>query len=223
MSNALWTSVDEYISSLCIPADPVLDAAVVASQAAGLPDIAVSPAQGKLLYLLALTRQAQSILEIGTLGGYSSIWLARSLPPEGRLVTLELSPVHAEVARANIARAALQAQVEVRVGPAIEALPRLATEGAGPFDVVFIDADKPGYPDYWPWALRLARRGTLIVADNVVRDGAVADANSTDANVQGVRRYLECVAAEPRVASTVLQTVGVKGYDGVSVAVVTRD
>lgn len=223
MSNALWTSVDEYISSLCIPADPVLDAAVVASQAAGLPDIAVSPAQGKLLYLLALTRQAQSILEIGTLGGYSSIWLARSLPPEGRLVTLELSPVHAEVARANIARAALQAQVEVRVGPAIEALPRLATEGAGPFDFVFIDADKPGYPDYWPWALRLARRGTLIVADNVVRDGAVADANSTDANVQGVRRYLECVAAEPRVASTVLQTVGVKGYDGVSVAVVTRD
>jgi predicted O-methyltransferase YrrM len=223
MSNALWTSVDEYISSLCIPADPVLDAAVVASQAAGLPDIAVSPAQGKLLYLLALTRQAQSILEIGTLGGYSSIWLARSLPPKGRLVTLELSPVHAEVARANIARAALQAQVEVRVGPAIEALPRLATEGAGPFDVVFIDADKPGYPDYWPWALRLAHRGTLIVADNVVRDGAVADANSTDANVQGVRRYLECVAAEPRVASTVLQTVGVKGYDGVSVAVVTRD
>jgi predicted O-methyltransferase YrrM len=223
MNQPLWTSVDEYISSLCLPADPVLDAAVEASEAAGLPSIAVSPAQGKLLYLLALTRQAHSILEIGTLGGYSSIWLARALPPEGRLVTLELSPVHAEVARANIERAGLRAQVEVRVGPALETLPRLAAEGGGPFDVVFIDADKPGYPDYWPWALRLAHRGTLIVADNVVRDGAVADANSTDANVQGVRRYLECVAAEPRVASTVLQTVGVKGHDGLSVAVVTRD
>jgi predicted O-methyltransferase YrrM len=223
MSNALWISVDEFISSLCLPADPVLDAAVEASEAAGLPSIAVSPAQGKLLYLLALTRQAHSILEIGTLGGYSSIWLARALPPEGRLVTLELSPVHAEVARANIARAGLQGQVEVRVGPAVETLPRLVAEGAGPFDVVFIDADKPGYPDYWPWALRLSRRGTLIVADNVVRDGAVADANNTDPNVLGVRRYLQCVASESTVAATVVQTVGVKGYDGLSVAVVTRD
>jgi predicted O-methyltransferase YrrM len=222
MAQPLWTSVDEYVSSLLLPPDPVLDAALAASQAAGLPSIAVSPAQGKLLYLLALTRGARSILEIGTLGGYSTIWLARALPPEGRLVTLELSEAHAQVARANIARAGLRAQVEVRVGPAIESLPRLVEEGAGPFDIVFIDADKPGYPHYWPWALRLSRRGTLIVADNVVRDGAVADAKSADPNVQGVRRYLECVASEPTVTGTVLQTVGVKGYDGLALAVVTQ-
>jgi predicted O-methyltransferase YrrM len=223
MAQPLWTSVDEYISSLLISPDPVLDAALAASQAAGLPSIAVSPAQGKLLYLLALTRQARSILEIGTLGGYSTIWLARALPPEGRLVTLEVNATHAEVARANIARAGQGAQVEVRVGPAIETLPRLAAEGAGPFDLVFIDADKPGYPHYWPWALRLSRRGTLIVADNVVRDGKVADAGSTDPNVQGVRRYLECVASEHGVTATVLQTVGAKGYDGLSFAVVTAE
>jgi predicted O-methyltransferase YrrM len=223
MNDPLWTSVDEYISSLCLPADPVLDAAVEASHAAGLPSIAVSPAQGKLLYLLALAQQARSILEIGTLGGYSTIWLARALPPEGRLITLELNATHAEVARENIARAGLAARVDVRVGPAIESLPRLAAEGAGPFDFVFIDADKPGYPQYWPWALRLSRRGTFIVADNVVREGAVADAGSVDPNVQGVRRYLEGVAAEPGVTATVIQTVGVKGYDGLSLAVVVAD
>ena len=223
MAQPLWTSVDEYIASLLIPPDPVLDAAVEASQAAGLPPIAVSPPQGKLLYLLALAQQARSILEIGTLGGYSSIWLARALPPEGRLVTLEVNATHAEVARANIARAGMAAQVDVRLGPALETLPRLAAEGAGPFDLVFIDADKPGYPHYWPWALRLSRRGTLIVADNVVREGAVADASSADPNVQGVRRYLECVAAEPGVTGTVIQTVGSKGYDGLSLAVVTTD
>jgi len=223
MTQQLWTSVDEYLGSLFLPSDPALDAAVAASHAAGLPTIAVSPTQGKLLYLLALARQAKSILEIGTLGGYSTIWLARALPPEGRLVTLEIDATHAEVARANIARAGLGAQVDVRLGPAIETLPRLASEGVGPFDLVFIDADKPGYPHYWPWALRLSRRGTLIIADNVVRDGAVADAGSADANVQGVRRYLDCVAAEPGVTGTVIQTVGVKGYDGLSFAVVTAD
>lgn len=223
MPDPLWTSVDEYVSSLFLPADPALDAAVEASEAAGLPAIAVSPAQGKLLYVLALAMQARRILEIGTLGAYSTLWLARALPPEGRLVTLELQPTHADVARANLARAGLGAQVEVRLGPALETLPRLVEEGAGPFDLVFIDADKPGYPRYWPWALRLSRPGTLIVADNVVREGAVADAGSADANVQGVRRYLECVASEPGVTGTVLQTVGVKGYDGLSLAVVTKD
>jgi predicted O-methyltransferase YrrM len=223
MAEPLWTSVDEYVASLFIPKDPALDAAVAASEAAGLPAIAVSPAQGKLLYVLALALRARRILEIGTLGAYSTIWLARALPPEGRVVTLELDPTHAAVARANLARAGLTHQVEVRLGPALETLPRLAEEGAGPFDLVFIDADKPGYPHYWRWALRLSRPGTLIVADNVVRQGAVADAGSADANVQGVRRYLECVAAEPGVTGTVLQTVGVKGYDGLSLAVVTSD
>jgi len=222
MTSPLWTSVDAYVSSLFVPPDLALDAALEASTAAGLPAIAVSPAQGKMLHLLARAMQARSILEIGTLGGYSTIWLARALPPEGRLVTLEISAAHAEVARANVARAGLAAQVDVRLGPAIETLPRLVEEGAGPFDLVFIDADKPGYPHYWPWALRLARPGALIVADNVVREGAVADAQSVDANVQGVRRYLECVAAEPGVSATVLQTVGVKGYDGLSLAVVTE-
>jgi predicted O-methyltransferase YrrM len=223
MPQPLWTSVDEYVSSLLIPPDPALDAALEKSQSAGLPSIAVSPPQGKLLYLLALTRQARSILEIGTLGGYSTIWLARALPPEGRLVTLEVNATHAEVARANIARAGLATQVEVRLGPALETLPRLLAEGAGPFDLVFIDADKPGYPHYWPWALCLSCRGTLIVADNVVREGAVADSGSADPNVQGVRRYLECVAAEPGVTGTVIQTVGAKGYDGLSLAIVTTD
>lgn len=223
MADPLWTSVDEFVSSLFLPEDPALDGAVEASEAAGLPAIAVSPAQGKLLYVLALAMQARRILEIGTLGAYSTIWLARALPPEGRLVTLELEPTHADVARANLARAGLGTQVEVRLGPALETLPHLVEEGAGPFDLVFIDADKPGYPRYWPWALRLSRPGTLIVADNVVREGAVADAGSADANVQGVRRYLECVASEPGVTGTVLQTVGVKGYDGLSLAVVTKD
>jgi predicted O-methyltransferase YrrM len=223
MPEPLWTSVDQYVESLFLPKDAALDAALEASQAAGLPSIAVSPAQGKLLYLLALATRAQKILEIGTLGGYSAIWLARALSPEGRLVTLEVSATHAEVARANLARAGLAAQVEVRLGPALSTLPLLASEGKGPFDLVFIDADKPGYSDYWPWVLRLSRRGTLIVADNVVRDGAVADANSADENVQGVRRYLGCVAREPGVTATVLQTVGVKGYDGLSLAVVAAD
>jgi predicted O-methyltransferase YrrM len=216
----VWTSVDEYVAAVCLLHDPALDAALEASRAAGLPAISVSAPQGKLLHLIARMVGARRMLEIGTLGGYSAIWLARALPEGGRLVTLEYEQKHADVARANIARAGLSDRVEIRVGRAIETLPGLETEGAGPFDLVFIDADKTGYPDYWPWALRLARPGTVIVADNVVRDGKVADSQSSDPNVQGVRRYLALVGAERRVTSTVLQTVGAKGYDGLSIAIV---
>jgi predicted O-methyltransferase YrrM len=183
----------------------------------------VAPNQGKLLQLLARMQGARSILEIGTLGGYSTIWLARALPPGGRLITLEADPKHAEVARANIARAGLDEMVELRLGRALDTLPALHRENRGPFDLIFIDADKPGYPDYFPWALKLSRRGSLIVADNVVRKGAVADANSVDPMVQGVRRFTELVAAEPRVSATAIQTVGSKGYDGLAIVLVTAD
>jgi predicted O-methyltransferase YrrM len=221
MSQADWTAVDDYAAELLIQ-DPILDSTLRVSAEAGLPAISVSPLQGKLLLLLARLQQARRILEIGTLGGYSTIWMARALPPDGRLVTLEAEPRHAEVARANIARAGLADVVEVRLGPALETLSRLVAERAQPFDLIFIDADKTGYPDYWTWALRLARVGTLIIADNVVRDGAVADPTSTDPNVQAVRRYHSLVAAEPRVSATVVQTVGAKGYDGMSLALVVR-
>jgi predicted O-methyltransferase YrrM len=223
MSQDLWTAVDGYITGMLVPADPALDAALEASAAAGLPAINVAPNQGKLLMLLARLQGARSILEIGTLGGYSTIWLARALPPGGRLVTLEANPEYASVASANLARAGFAEVAEVRVGPAAESLPRLAEEGAGPFDVVFIDADKPSTPEYFAWALRLARRGTLIVVDNVVRDGAVVDADSEDAAVQGIRRFNELLAAEPRVSATAIQTVGSKGYDGFALALVTAD
>lgn len=218
-----WTAVDRYLTDLLVPADAALAATLEESARAGLPPIAVSPTEGKLLHLLARVHGAREILEIGTLGGYSTIWLARALPPGGRLVTLELDPAHAEVARANVARAGLADVVEVRVGPALETLPRLAAEGRGPFDLVFLDADKGGYPAYLAWALRLTRRGSLIVADNVVRDGAVIDPASEDPNVLGVRRFLELLAAEPRVSATAVQTVGGKGYDGFAIALVTGD
>ena len=218
-----WTAVDRYLTDLLAPADAALAATLEESARAGLPPIAVSPTEGKLLHLLARVHGAREILEIGTLGGYSTIWLARALPPGGRLVTLELDPAHAEVARANVARAGLADVVEVRVGPALETLPRLAAEGRGPFDLVFLDADKGGYPAYLAWALRLTRRGSLIVADNVVRDGAVIDPASEDPNVLGVRRFLELLAAEPRVSATAVQTVGSKGYDGFAIALVTGD
>jgi len=201
--------------------DPALDAALQASAAAGLPPHNVSPTQGKLLALLARVQGARAILEIGTLGGYSAIWLARALPAGGHLVTLEADPRHAEVARANIAHAGVSDLVELRVGRALETLPHLAAEGRGPFDLVFIDADKPSNPEYFAWALTLTRRGSLIIADNVVRDGAVADAESTDSNVRGVRRFMDALAAEPRVSATAIQTVGSKGYDGFTLAVVT--
>ena len=216
MSQETWTAVDRYISELLIPADPALDGALQATADAGMPPIAVSTTQGKLLMLLAQTVGARKILEIGTLGGYSSIWLARGLAAGGRLITLEFDPKHAGVARENVARAGLGEVVEVRLGKAIETLPQLVSEA--PFDLIFIDADKVSYPDYFPWALKLARSGTLIIADNVVRNGAVIDAGSTDVNVQGVRRFTELVAAEPRVDATAIQTVGSKGYDGFAIA-----
>lgn len=217
VSQELWGAVDQYITDLLVPSDPALEAALEASAAAGLPAINVAPNQGKLLEILARLTGARAILEIGTLGGYSTIWLARALPADGRLITLEADPKHAEVARANIARAGLAASVEVRLGKALETLPAVAAEGHGPFDLVFIDADKPNNPDYFAWAMRLTRPGSLIIVDNVVRDGAVADPNSTDPSVQGVRRLNEIVAAEPRVSATAIQTVGSKGYDGLAI------
>lgn len=223
MTQERWTAVDQYIGDLLLPPDPELDAALQASAAAGLPQINVSPAQGKLLQLLAQLQGARAILEIGTLAGYSTIWLARALPPGGRLITLEAEPKHAEVARANIARAGLADIVELRLGPALETLPQLAAGGRGPFDLIFIDADKQSTAEYFRWALRLARRGSLIVVDNVVRNGAVVDADSTDPGIQGIRRFSEVLAAERRVSATAIQTVGSKGYDGFALALVTAD
>jgi predicted O-methyltransferase YrrM len=220
MSQELWSAVDDYFNGLFIGSDPLLDAALAASTAAGLPAHNVAPNQGKLLMLLATIHGARRILEIGTLGSYSTIWLGRALPPNGRLISLEANPTHAEVARANIARAGLSAQVEVRVGAARETLAQIAAEGDEPFDLIFIDADKPNNPHYLDWALRLSRPGTLIIADNVVRDGAVINADG-DAHVQGIRRFSEMLAAEPRVQVTALQTVGSKGYDGFALIRVT--
>ncbi len=223
MSHDQWTKVDRYINNLLVPSDPALEAALEASSKAGLPSINVTPNQGKLLHLLARVQGARSILEIGTLGGYSTIWLARALPKAGHLITLEAEPKHAQVARANIARAGLANIVDLRLGQALETLPKLVAEGLGPFDLIFIDADKSGYPDYFTWALKLSHRGSLIIADNVVRDGAVIDASSPDPNVQGIRRFNDLIAAEPRVAATAIQTVGSKGYDGFAIALVTAD
>jgi predicted O-methyltransferase YrrM len=223
MNRERWTAVDRYLADLLVPSDPALDAALEANAAAGLPPYDVSPIQGKLLLLLAQAVGARTILEIGTLGGYSAIWLARALPEDGRLVTLERDSRYADVARANIARAGLADVVEVRLGRALETLPQLAAEGRGPFDLVFIDADKQSNPEYLGWALELSRRGTLIVVDNVVREGAVLDDTSADPIVQGVRRMNEMIAAESRVSATAIQTVGSKGYDGFLLALVTGD
>lgn len=223
MTQARWTAVDDYFAERLLPADPALEAALRATAEAGLPEINVAPNQGRLLHMLALMVGARAILEVGTLGGYSTIWLARALPPGGRLVTLEAEPRHAEVARANLARAGLAGVAELRVGPASETLPRLAAEGLGPFDLVFIDADKASTADYFRLALGMCRRGSLIVVDNVVRGGAVADPGGADASVQGIRRFVDAVAAEPRVIATALQTVGAKGYDGLALALVAAD
>jgi predicted O-methyltransferase YrrM len=214
MSQELWTAVDRYITDLLVPADAALEAALQASVDAGMPAIAVSPNQGKLLMLMAQMLGARRILEIGTLGGYSTIWLARGLAEGGRLITLEADPVHAGVARSNIARAGLGDVVEVRVGKALDTLPLLE----GPFDFVFIDADKVNYPGYLTWAVALSRSGTLILADNIVRKGAVIEADSSDINVQGVRRFNEMLAADARLSATAIQTVGSKGYDGFTIA-----
>jgi predicted O-methyltransferase YrrM len=213
-------AVDRYISELLLPEDPALDSALVAAAAAGLPAHHMSPPQGRLLELLARLRGARRILEIGTLAGYSTICLARGLAPGGRLVSLEIDPARVAVARANLERAGLAEVAEVRVGPALESLARLAADGAGPFDLVFIDADKRSNVQYLDWALRLSRPGSLIVADNVIRDGAVADTASEDASVVGVRAFFDAVAAEPRLRATAIQTVGVKGYDGFLLALV---
>jgi predicted O-methyltransferase YrrM len=212
MSQTKWTSVDDYFADALIPHDDVLEAALRASGAAGLPAHNVAPNQGKLLMLLALSIGAKSILEIGTLGGYSTIWLARALPEDGQLVTLEANADYAEVARQNITHAGLIDRVSIRVGAALDTLATMAD--ASPFDLIFIDADKQNNPGYFEWALRLSRPGSLIIVDNVVRDGAVIDGHSDDPRVQGVRRFVERASSEPRVIATALQTVGSKGYDG---------
>jgi len=220
MADEQWTQVDQYFSERLLPSDPALESAIEMSVAAGLPAISVSPNQGKLLQILARLVDARSILEIGTLGGYSTIWLARGLRAGGYLVTLEIDPKHADVARSNISRAGLSDIVEVRIGNALETLSQLSAERRGPFDLVFIDADKQNIPAYFEWALKLSRPGTLIVVDNVVRSGAVIDAASGDPSVQGVRRFVELLGAETGASGTVLQTVGIKGYDGLAIVLV---
>ncbi|MCI2423482.1 O-methyltransferase [Saccharopolyspora sp. K220] len=219
MADQQWTAVDDYLGGLLVPEDPVLTAALRAGDEAGLPHINVSALQGKLLHLLARSVRARSILEIGTLAGYSTIWLGRALPPDGRLITLEAEPKHAEVARANLARAGLDGIAEVRLGLALDTLPELVEDS---FDLVFIDADKPNIPDYFRWAMVLTKPGGMVIVDNVVRRGAVADEHSTDPAVRGVRRFHEMLASEPRVAATTIQTVGVKGHDGFTLAVILR-
>jgi predicted O-methyltransferase YrrM len=216
VDQATWEAVDRFFNDTVVGQDEPLAAALAASEAAGLPAISVTPPQGKLLHLLARLRGARRILEVGTLGGYSTVWLARALPADGELVTLELDPHHAEVARANLRRAGVADRVRVVVGEALATLPTLA----GPFDLVFIDADKRNSPAYFEWAVTLSRPGAVIVVDNVVRRGAVADPASTDEAVQGGRKLMEQIAADPRVSATAIQTVGGKGYDGFLLAVV---
>jgi predicted O-methyltransferase YrrM len=213
-TEADWERVDRYLEDRLLPADAALEAALAASRAAGLPEMQVSPTQGRLLELLARSVAARRVLEIGTLGGYSSIWLARALPSDGRLLSLELEPAHAAVARANVARAGLSERVEIRVGPALELLPGVAAEAGPPFDLFFIDADKANNPRYVEWALRLGRPGSMIVVDNLVRQGRIADVHDPDPRVQGARALLDLVRAEPRLRATAVQTVGAKGYDG---------
>lgn len=221
MDQKTWDAVDAYFDGELIGTDPVLEAALARSDEAGLPRIAVSPSQGRLLNLIARTAGARRILEVGTLGGYSAIWLARALPEGGSLITLEVEPRHAEVARTNIEAAGLSGRAQVRLGRGVDSLAALAEEGGEPFDFVFIDADKPSNSDYLTWALRLSKPGAVIVIDNVVRAGAVADADSSDASVQGARRVTELIAREPRLTATAIQTVGTKGYDGFIMALVS--
>ena len=214
----LWTAVDDYLETKLLPEDPVLLECLRASAAAGLPEIQVSPVQGKLLHLLAKSIGARRILEVGTLGGYSATWLGRALPPDGRMVTLELEPKHAEVARANLARAGLSDRVEVRLGPALDSLPRVEAERVGPFDLVFLDADRPNGPAYLDWAVRLGHVGTVIVVDNVVRHGEVVNPANHDPVVEGVRKLVDAVRSDQRLSATALQTVGRKGHDGLLLA-----
>ena len=218
-----WSAVDHYIEDLLVPSDSTLDSALAANASAGLPAHDVSPAQGKLLFLLTRLANARRVLEVGTLGGYSTIWFARALPENGRVITLEIDPAYAEVASANLAHAGVADRAEVRVGPALETLATLRAEGGQPFDLVFIDADKPSNPEYLRAALDLSRPGTVIVGDNVVREGALIDADSDDRRVRGVRGFHELLAADPRLDATTIQTVGSKGYDGFSIALVGDD
>jgi predicted O-methyltransferase YrrM len=222
MQETIWSAVDEYVAGLLAPHDEALVAALRASKEAGLPAIQVSPPQGKLLELLAISIGAKAILELGTLGGYSTIWLARALPVGGRLTTVESEPRYAEVARESIARAGLGDAVDLRVGRALDVLPELHAEGAGPFDLTFVDADKENSPAYFAWALEHSRPGSLIVVDNVVRGGTLADPDSDDPTVLAQRRLHEILAAEDRVGATTIQTVGSKGYDGFTVALVKQ-
>jgi predicted O-methyltransferase YrrM len=219
----LWTAVDSYFKDLLIGKDSALEAALRESEAAGLPMIQVTPNQGKLLWMFVRLTGACKVLEIGTLGGYSTIWMARALPPGGRLISLEVDPRHAAVARKNIARAGLTAVAEVRTGPALDSLPRIEAEGSGPFEVVFLDADKPHNPEYFSWALRLTRPGSVIIVDNVVRGGAVADPRNGNASVRATRKLFEMAAADPRISATAIQTVGKKGYDGFAVFLVVAE
>jgi predicted O-methyltransferase YrrM len=222
ITRPLWTSVDRYLGDLLAPSDDKLDAAVKANRKAHLPAIDVSPLQGKFLQVLVHITRAKRVLEIGTLGGYSTIWMARALPKSGRIISLEFSARHAEVARANLHCAGLLNRVEIRVGPALKSLPKLKASGAGPFDLIFIDADKVNNPNYLKWALKLSRRGTVIVVDNVARHGSVIEAKSSEPDIVGSRRCLEMMAREPRLSAVALQTVGVKGLDGFAMAVVLR-
>ncbi len=221
MTEALWTAVDQYIADMLVPTDLALDAAIEDSKAAGLPAIAVTPAQGKLLHLLARLQGARRILEMGTLGGHSTIWLARALPEGGRLVTLEVNPEYSKIAQANISRAGLDSVVHLRLGAALDTLPQMAAEGAGAFDFIFIDADKKNIPQYFEFARKLSRPGSLIIVDNVVRDGRVIDAKSHDPDIQGIRRFNQMLAGAQGVCATALQTVGAKGHDGFASVLVT--
>jgi predicted O-methyltransferase YrrM len=221
MNQKVWDAVDQYLDKMLIPPDSALKDALAAATKAKLPEIQVSSVQGKLLHLLALIMGARKILEIGTLGGYSTIWMARALPEGGRIITLEADLKHAEVARKNFARAAVESKVELRLGKALDTLPQIAAEGLGPFDMFFIDADKSNMPQYFEWSLKLARKGSVIIADNVVREGAVLDAKSKNADIRGVRRFLEMAGKEERVSGTALQTVSTKSYDGFALVLVT--
>lgn len=218
----LWMEVDRYLGDLLAPSDDALDAALNANLHSGLPAIDVPRLLGKFLALMVTISGARRVLEIGALGGYSTIWLARALPKGGRIVSLELSPRHVEVACTNLQHAGVLDRVDMRVGRANDSLAALVAEGAGPFDLIFIDADKASYPEYLEWSLKLSRPGTVVIADNVVRDGKVIEPENPDPNIQGVRRFTELLAAEPRLSATALQTVGSKGYDGIAVAVVVR-
>jgi caffeoyl-CoA O-methyltransferase len=220
MERELFISVDDYISRLFITEDEALTAATASIKDAGIGDMSISPVQGSYLQLLVKLTRAAKVLELGTFAGYSTIWLARGLPQTGRLVTMEFSPVHADMAKANIQRAGLEEKVDIRTGKAIDLLPELATEGVGPFDLIFIDADKPPYAEYYEWALKLSRPGTLIIFDNVIRDGKVLDLKSTDAAVIGVQRLNKVLAADARVTATIMTTVGLKDYDGMAIVLV---